>query len=145
MSEANKQAALDFINAMSDADVARQDELLAPDAFTNTMGTAQVSGYRDRATMLATAGAFKQLVPTGFRPTFEKVVADGDFVAVEWKGDATLVDGTPYGNEYVFMFTFDQNGKIRQLNEYFCTVLADNTIGKLLAQMGDEVAPDETR
>jgi limonene-1,2-epoxide hydrolase len=82
MSEANKQAALDFIHAMSDADVARQDELLAPGAFTNTMGFGQVSGRRDRATMLATAGAFEQLVPTGFRPTIEKVVAEGDFVAV---------------------------------------------------------------
>ncbi len=144
MSEANKQAALDFIHAMSDADVARQDALLAPDAFTNTMGFGQVSGRRDRATMLATAGAFEQLVPTGFRPTIEKVVAEGDFVAVEWRGNAVLSDGTPYGNEYVFMFTFE-HGKIKQLNEYFCTVLADRTIGKLLAQMGEAVAPDETR
>lgn len=144
MSEANKQAALDFIHAMSDADVARQDALLAPDAFTNTMGFGQVSGRRDRATMLATAGAFEQLVPTGFRPTIEKVVAEGDFVAVEWRGDAVLCDGTPYGNEYVFMFTFE-NGKIKQLNEYFCTVLADRTIGRLLAGMGEAVAPDEPR
>jgi ketosteroid isomerase-like protein len=55
-----------------------------------------------------------------------------------------LSDGTPYGNEYVFMFTFE-NGKIKQLNEYFCTVLADRTIGKLLAGMGEAVAPDEPR
>lgn len=145
MSEANKQAALDFIHAMSEADVARQDELLAPDAFTNTMGFAGVSGRRDRATMLATAGAFEVLVPGGFNPTFEKVVAEGDVVVVEWRGDATLSDGTPYGNEYVFVFTFDGEGRIRQLNEYFCTVLADRTIGRLLAQMGEAVAPDEAR
>lgn len=144
MSEANKQAALEFLTAMSEADVETQERLLAPDAFTNTMGFAEVSGRRDRATMIATVAAFKQLVPTGFRPTVEKVVAEGDFVAVEWRGDAVLADGTPYGNEYVFMFTFE-NGKIKQLNEYFCTVLADRTIGKLLAEMGDEVAPDETR
>lgn len=145
MSEANKQTAIDFIQAMSECDMARQNELLASDAFTNTMGFASVSGRRDRATMLATAGAFEQLVPGGFHPIIEKVVGDGDFVVVEWKGNAVLVDGTPYGNEYVFVFTFDENGKIRQLNEYFCTVLADRTIGKLLAQMGEEVAPDEAR
>ena len=144
MSEANKQAALDFLTAMSEADVETQDRLLAPNAFTNTMGFGQVSGRRDRATMLATVGAFKQIVPSGFRPTVEKVVAEGDFVAVEWRGDAVLSNGTPYGNEYVFMFTFE-NGKIKQLNEYFCTVLADRTIGKLLAEMGEAVAPDETR
>jgi len=144
VSEANKQAALDFLTAMSEADVEAQERLLAPDAFTNTMGFAGVSGRRDRATMIATVAAFRDIVPTGFRPTVEKVVAEGDTVVLEWRGDAVLANGVPYGNEYVFIFTFE-NGKIKQLNEYFCTVLADRTIGKMLAEMGEAVAPDEAR
>lgn len=144
MSEANKQAALDFLTAMSEADVETQERLLAPDAFTNTMGFAQVSGRRDRATMIATVAAFKQVVPTGFRPVVEKVIAEGDNVLLEWRGDAVLSNGVPYANQYCFVFTFE-NGKIKQLNEYFCTVLADATIGRLLAEMGEAVAPDETR
>jgi ketosteroid isomerase-like protein len=139
MSEANKRTALKFLEAMSEADAEGQAECLAPDAFTNTQGFGRVSGRRDRATMLATVEAFKQVVPTGFRPQVKRVVAEGDTVMLEWEGNAVLSDGTPYCNQYVFVFLFD-NGKIKQLNEYFCTVLADSTIMPLLAKMGDELA-----
>lgn len=139
MSEANKRTALKFLHAMSEADVAGQAECLTDDAFTITKGFAGVSGQRNRDTMLATVDAFREIVPTGFRPRIEKVIAEGDTVMVEWEGNAELSDGTPYCNQYVFVFTFG-NGKIRQLNEYFCTVLADSAILPLLAQKGDELA-----
>lgn len=67
------------------------------------------------------------------------MVAEGDTVVVEWEGNATLSGGTPYCNQYVFVFSFE-NGKIRQLNEYFCTVLADRTILPLLKAKGEELA-----
>jgi len=139
MSEANKQTALKFLHAMSEGDAAGQAECLAPGAFTITKGFASVSGRRDRETMLATVEAFNDVVPTGFRPKIDKVVAEGDTVVIEWEGNAELSDGTPYCNQYVFIFSFE-NGKIKQLNEYFCTVLADATIMPLLAQMGEELA-----
>ncbi len=139
MSEANKQVALDFLTAMSEADVEGQAACLTLDAFTITKGFAGVSGQRNRETMLATVEAFREIVPTGFRPRIEKVVAEGDTVVIEWEGNAELSDGTPYGNQYVFIFTFE-NGKIKQLNEYFCTVLADSTILPLLAQKGEQLA-----
>jgi len=139
VSEANKQIALKFLAAMSAADAKAQAEYLAPDAFTVTKGFAGVSGRRDRATMLATVEAFREIVPTGFRPTIHRVVAEGDTVVVEWEGNAVLSNGQPYCNQYVFIFTFE-NGKISQLNEYFCTVLADRTILPLLAQKGEELA-----
>lgn len=139
MSEANKQTALKFLEAMSEGDAEGQAACLAPDAFTITKGFGAVSGQRNRETMLATVEAFRDVVPTGFRPKIEKVVAEGDTVVVEWEGNAELSNGTPYCNQYVFIFTFE-NGKIRQLNEYFCTVLADRTIMPLLAAMGEELA-----
>lgn len=132
MSEANKKTAIRFIEAMSAGDAQGQDACLAPDAFTNTKGRAQVSGTRNRETMLATVDAFREVVPGGFNPRIEKVVAEGDTVVVEWEGAATLSDGTAYANQYVFIFSFE-NGLIRQLNEYFCTVHADSTILPLLA------------
>jgi ketosteroid isomerase-like protein len=139
MSEANKQIALKFLHAMSEGDADGQAECLTPDAFTLTKGFAGVSGRRDRETMLATVEAFNDVVPTGFRPQIEKVVAEGDTVVIEWEGNAELSNGKPYCNQYVFIFSFE-NGKIKQLNEYFCTVLADNAILPLLAQEGDELA-----
>lgn len=139
MSEANKQVALDFIKAMSDGDAQGQARCLTDDAITETKGFAQVSGRRNRETMLATVEAFKEIVPTGFRPKFHKVVAEADTVVVEWEGDARLSNGAPYCNQYVFIFTF-RDGKISQLNEYFCTVLADTTILPLLAEKSAQMA-----
>jgi ketosteroid isomerase-like protein len=139
MSEANKQVALDFLQAMSDGDAEGMGRCTTPDAETFTKGFGQVSGWRNRETMLATAAAFREIVPTGFRPKIHKVVAEGDTVVLEFEGNAELSNGKPYCNQYVFIFTF-RDGKIRQLNEYFCTVLADSTILPLLAAQGDELA-----
>ncbi|MFA7603291.1 MAG: nuclear transport factor 2 family protein [Novosphingobium sp.] len=139
MSEANKQVALDFLNAMSDGDAERMARCLTDDAETFTKGFGQVSGWRNRETMLATAAAFREIVPTGFRPKIEKVVAEGDTVVLEFEGNAELRNGKPYCNQYVFIFSF-AGGRIRQLNEYFCTVLADTTILPLLAEQSDEMA-----
>lgn len=139
MSEANKQVALDFLHAMSTADAEGMARCITADAETITKGFAQVSGRRNRETMLATAAAFLDVVPTGFRPKIEQVVAEGNTVVLEFEGNAVLSNGEPYCNQYVFIFTFE-NGKIRRLNEYFCTVLADRTIMPLLAQKGDELA-----
>ena len=139
MSEANKKVALDFLNAMSEGDADGIDRCLTRDAITYTKGFGQVSGWRNRETMLATTAAFKEIVPTGFRPKFERVVAEGDTVVVEFEGNAVLSNGKPYCNQYVFLFTFE-NGKIRQVNEYFCTVLADAAILPLLAAKSEEFA-----
>ncbi|MEW9856793.1 nuclear transport factor 2 family protein [Novosphingobium sp. M1R2S20] len=139
MSEEHKRIALKFLTAMSEGDSSAQAECLADDATTVTHGFAQVSGTRNRDTMLATVAAFNEIVPTGFRPTFHKVVAEGDTVFVEWEGNAVLSNGTPYCNQYVFIFTF-ADGRIRRIDEYFCTVLADTTILPLLAEKSAEMA-----
>jgi ketosteroid isomerase-like protein len=139
MSEANKQVALKFVHAMSEGNADGQAECLTDDAVTNTKGFAGVSGTRNRATMLATVTAFKEIVPTGFRPKIGRVIAEGDTVLIEFEGNAVLSNGEPYCNQYAFIFTFE-SGKIKQLDEYFCTVLADKTILPLLLQKGEELA-----
>jgi ketosteroid isomerase-like protein len=139
MSEANKQVALDFLRAMDEGDADLMARCITDDAETITRGFAQVSGRRNRETMLATTAAFLDVVPTGFRPIIHTVVAEGDTVVLEFEGNAVLSNGEPYCNQYVFMFNFE-DGKIRRLHEYFCTVLADRTIMPLLAQKGAELA-----
>lgn len=143
MSEANKQVALDFLAAMDAGDGDAMDRCLTRDAFTNTQGFAGVSGRRSREMMVATASAFKEIVPTGFRPRMKTIVAEGDTVVLEFEGDAVLSSGEPYCNQYVFMFTFE-NGKIKQLNEYFCTVLADRVMLPVLTRKGADYATGDT-
>lgn len=134
MCEINKKVVLDFIEAFSRGDAEAADICLAPDAVTYAKGFGMLSGPRPRELILATTAAFKELIPDGLRPTFQAVIADGDRVAVEFVGDATLVTGEEYSNEYCMVFTL-QNGKIRSVNEYYCTLLADQKIGPLLADI----------
>jgi ketosteroid isomerase-like protein len=139
MSEANKQVALEFVRAMGEGDAAALERCLAPDAETVTKGFAGVSGRRSREMMIATTAAFRQLIPTGFREKILRVIGEGDTVLVEFEGNAVLSNGEPYCNQYAFVFTFE-NGRIRRLDEYFCTALADRTILPLLAQQGEGYA-----
>jgi ketosteroid isomerase-like protein len=139
VSEANKQVALDFLKAMDEGDADAMARCLTDDARTITKGFSAVSGPRDRATMLATTAAFREIVPTGFRAEVHRVIAEDDTVVLEFEGNAVLANGVPYGNQYVFVLSF-RDGRICQLNEYFCTVLAERTIMPLLAEMSAELA-----
>jgi ketosteroid isomerase-like protein len=55
----------------------------------------------------------------------------------EFEGDATLANGERYCNQYCMAFTL-RDGKITQVNEYYCTILADAKIGPLLANIEEQ-------
>jgi uncharacterized protein len=134
MSDRNKQIAVDFIRAFSCGDVEATKALLSPDAVTIAKGFGKLSGPRSYEVIVATTGAFKSVIPSGLRPTFNSVTADGDRVVVEFEGDATLANGERYCNQYCMVFTL-ADGKIRLVNEYYCTLLADEKILPLLADV----------
>ena len=46
------------------------------------------------------------------------------------------MNGTPYCNQYCMVFTL-RDGRIVHVNEYYCTILADEAIGPLLAARAD--------
>jgi ketosteroid isomerase-like protein len=134
MSERNKAVAIAFIEAFSRGDTEAAKDCLAPDAVTYAMGFGKLSGPRPYDLIVATTGAFKQLIPTGLRPAFKSVTAEKDRVVVEFEGDAVLANGADYRNQYCMVFTL-RDGRIRQVNEYYCTILADERIGPLLAEV----------
>lgn len=137
MSEQNKEVVLKFIRAFSDGDVETAKSCLTPDALTIAKGFGKLSGPRPYEMIIATTGAFKEMIPTGLRPDFKTVTAEGDRVAVEFEGDATLANGERYCNQYCMVFTL-RDGKIKHVNEYYCTILADERIGPLLAGVEEE-------
>jgi len=132
MSEQNKQVVLKFIQAMGTSDPDTAATCLAPDAFTVAKGFSRFAGVRGYETIVATIGAFKKLVPTGLRPTVYTVTAEGQRVVVEFEGNAMTCEGKPYANQYCMVFTL-QDGRIKQVNEYFCTKLADEVLYPLVA------------
>ena len=135
MSEQNKQVVLNFINAMGKGDAEEAAPCLAPDAFTLAKGFVKFAGVRQHDLILATIGAFRKLVPEGMQPVIQSVTAEGDRVVVEFEGNATLSNGASYCNQDCMVFTL-QGGRIKQVNEYFCTILADEVLFPLVAAEG---------
>jgi ketosteroid isomerase-like protein len=138
MSEQNKQVVLKFIEAMGSSDGAAAVPCLDPEAFTLAKGFGKFAGIRRYDTIVGTINAFKKLLPTGLRPTIQSVTAEGDRVVVEFEGNSVTCDGKPYCNQYCMVFTM-RGGRIKQVNEYFCTVLADEVLWPLVEKMQSEI------
>jgi ketosteroid isomerase-like protein len=79
------------------------------------------------------------MMPDGLNFTIKTVTAEDDRVAIEAEGNAVTSLGTPYRNQYVFLFTL-ADGKIRQVNEYFCNVHANEVLWPLVEQAQKEQA-----
>jgi ketosteroid isomerase-like protein len=135
MSEHNKQVVLSFIEAMGKGDAAAAAPCIAPDAFTLAKGFGKFAGVRHHDLILATIEAFSKLVPGGMQPDIQSVTAEGDRVVVEFEGRATLSNGESYCNQYCMVFTL-RDGRIKQVSEYFCTILADQVLWPLVAAEG---------
>lgn len=131
--EQNKAVVLTFIEAMSSSDAALADTCVAADAFTVAKGYGKFAGVRPREVMVGTIDAFKELLPTGLNVTIKSVSADGNTVVVEFEGDARTRDGQAYQNQYCMVFML-ADGKIKQVNEYFCNVHADAVLWPLVEQ-----------
>ena len=137
MIEQNKKTVIKFIEAFSDGDAETAKTCLAPDAVTYAKGYGKLSGPRPYEIIVATTATFKNIIPSGLRPSFKSVIAEGDKVAVEFEGDATLANGERYCNQYSMIFTL-YDGKIKSVNEYYCTLLADEKILPLLANVEEQ-------
>jgi uncharacterized protein len=134
MSEENKRVVLQFMEGMGTSNADLAAPCLAEDACAIAKGYAKVSGRREAATMIGMIDAFKELVPTGLAFDILRVVGEGDTVMVEAEGNAMTSTGRPYRNQYCFVFTL-ADGKIKQVNEYFCTVHADEVLWPLIEQL----------
>jgi hypothetical protein len=135
MNEQNKQVVLSFIDAMARGDATAAEPCITEDAYTLAKGFGKFAGVRHRDTILATIEAFATLVPEGMQPTIDSVTAEGNRVVVEFEGNATLRNGESYNNQYCMVFTL-RDGRISQVNEYFCTILADKVLYPLVAAQG---------
>ena len=134
MSEQNKRVVLAFIDAMGKGDPDAAAPCLSPEAYTLAKGYGHFAGVRTHDTILATIGAFKQLIPEGMSPDIHSVTAEGDRVVVEFEGNCRTVEGKEYNNQYCMVFSM-ADGKITQVNEYFCTKLADEVLWPLVRDM----------
>lgn len=140
MSEQNKQLVLKFLDAMGKGDAATAATCLHPEAITIAKGFGKFAGIRQIDRILGTIEAFRDLIPGGLDVTIHSLLSEDDQVAVEFEGDAVLFNGTPYCNQYCMIFTVEDE-RIKQVNEYFCTILADETLYPLVAAAEQQTTP----
>ncbi|MCA6120799.1 nuclear transport factor 2 family protein [Bradyrhizobium sp. WSM 1704] len=68
-----------------------------------------------------------KLVERG-RTIAHRIVADGDIVVVEAKGDNLTREGQRYDNDYCLVFRFD-GGRIKEVREYCDSALTEKALG----------------
>ncbi|WP_407177234.1 nuclear transport factor 2 family protein [Bradyrhizobium sp. STM 3562] len=59
--------------------------------------------------------------------TASRILADGDHVVVECRGDATTTSGERYANTYCFVIRIE-DGKLREMTEYMDTALVERVL-----------------
>lgn len=140
MSEQNKEIVLRFLEATGTNDAATVEACVDPDGVSVAKGNSRFTGPRRFGTNIAaTIATFERIIPTGMRYTFHSVTAEGDRVVVEAEGDAVTHDGKPYRNQYCFACKV-RNGKVIEVNEYFCTKLADEVLWPAYESAGGPAA-----
>src|SRR5262245_1513292 len=132
MSEANKQRAMQFFNALGAGDAATLQTLITDDIEVVTPGTAEICGVRNHAVVMAICNAFPQITRNGVKFEVITLTAEGDRVACELQGRSTMVNGAAYDNTYHFLVHF-RGDKICRVKEYLDTKLADAVLGPYLA------------
>src|SRR3979490_737355 len=72
-------------------------------------------------------GHFRSLFAERPRTVAFNFIADGDYVAVEARGDNVTKAGLRYDNQYCLLFRI-ANGKIRQIKENYASPLAERPL-----------------
>ena len=126
--ERNKRTAVAFIEA-----IGRQDPgLLAMYAddgrFFQIGRQLPTAGWHSLATLQQITPAILHQFPDGMQFSLGTVLASEEWVVIEAESRAVLRDGTPYNNQYVFLFRFDDDGKIREFKEYWDSLHARETL-----------------
>ena len=63
-----------------------------------------------------------------YRNRASLIVAEGDVVVVECKGDVATKAGARYDNDYCYVCRFDDAGRLTRLTEYMDTALAERVL-----------------
>jgi uncharacterized protein len=132
----NKQIVLAFMDAMCDRDIDGLAAMATDDMVYRIMGTATISGERDKAGFVEVASGLSGMLDG--KIAFDNVIltAEDDRVAAAFDGRGRLIDGRPYENTYHALF-FLREGKVCRLHELFDTKYADELIGRLAAASQD--------
>lgn len=105
--------------------------VMAEDAvWTITGSTGWSKAYRGKAAIIEELIApLRQILAPPMKMRARRIVADGDVVVVEARGENVTRDGKPYENSYCYVFEF-RDGQVAALTEYADTELFRSALGE---------------
>lgn len=117
------------------ADLARGDSSRFVAALAENV-TMRVTGqyswsrtFHGKAALLRDLyGYVRSLMARPGRTIAERIIADGDLVVVEAKGDMETKDGRRYDNDYCLVYRL-QDGSIVEIREYQDSTLCERVLG----------------
>jgi uncharacterized protein len=113
----------DYVAAIQAGDEQAIRESFAEDATWTLAGELPISGTWEGRD--AIVGDFLATAMAHYRPgsvslEITGMIAEGDSVALQWTSRAHTLDGSPYENQCIGVFTV-RDGKIRSVHEYMDT------------------------
>jgi uncharacterized protein len=126
----NKQIIQEFYEAGSTGDMNRCLALLADDIQWTNIGSTRYSGtYAGKEQLISELlGPVFGRLKAGIESTIDSIIAEGEFVVVQSRGEAETKEGQSYNNTYCHVFHL-RGGKIVQVTEYFDTALTNAVFG----------------
>jgi ketosteroid isomerase-like protein len=114
MSQDLRDIALAYLDCVSRIDTAAMRDHYAPGATVWLPG----QGWMEPSGLTALLEGARSLLVDGIKFAHEEALVDGNRVVVMTTCDSPLVKGGAYVNQFCFVFTFDEDGKISELREY---------------------------
>jgi hypothetical protein len=106
-------------------------DVLAEDArWTITGTTGWSKTYQGKAAILRDLiGPLRRILASPLKSHARRMIAEGDLVSVEGRGENLTRDGRPYENTYCWIFEF-RDGEVEAITEYADTELFRSVLGE---------------
>ena len=129
VTESNRSIITGVMDALSRGDRQPFGDAMADDFTWHMIGTTPWSG-----TFAGKADVRERIIrplfaqfATRYTNTPIRILADGDFVVVECRGNVITKTGKPYCNTYCYVIRM-RDGKMVELTEYFDTALVSSAL-----------------
>ena len=121
-----------YVAALEAGDGDTVRDSFADDATWTLAGELPVSGTWEGRTAIVEQflpAAMAHYEPGSVRLEVTGMIAEGDHVALQWTSRARTLDGSPYENQCIGVFTV-RDGKIRSVHEYMDTHYAQRALSR---------------
>jgi ketosteroid isomerase-like protein len=125
----NKETIQHIYACLSDGDSKPLLAAMADETRWHMIGDTRWSGsYNGKQDIIERLlKPLRERFATRYRCAANRIVAEGDMVVAECRGEVRTKDGMDYNNSYCNVFKFD-GGKVVEITEYLDTALVDRAL-----------------